>query len=149
MILIKFNNFHSVTIEQDSIIHQTQIHWSGSFFRRFSKQFFFCQSSKRFHLDFFYFMAAIFSLDHFLNHFDKNRSVINPLFYYKIMKNFKSTGSFTISSTNSSTVTSPSMLCTEEDLLLMSFLACVGFFASIWGNLLRWGFSTLPKSSKL
>ena len=85
-VLIKFNNFHSVTIEQDSIIHQTQIHWSGSFFRRFSKQFFFCQSSKRFHLDFFYFMAAIFSLDHFLNNFNKTRLVINPLFYYKIMK---------------------------------------------------------------
>ena len=67
----------------------------------------------------------------------------------KILKISKSIGSFTISSTNSSTVTSPSMLCTEEDLLLMSFLASVGFFASIWGNLLRWGFSTLPKLSKL
>lgn len=85
-VLIKFNHFHSVTIEQDSIIHQTQIHWSGSFFRRFSKQFFFCQSSKRFHLDFFYFMAAIFSLDHFLNNFNKNRLVINPLFCYRSWK---------------------------------------------------------------
>ena len=112
------------------------------FFLAFKFQFFFVRQLK----------VTILDYCISLNSVQKNLvvlGVVDMCHLLLIMKISKSIGSFTISSTNSSTVTSPSMLCTEEDLLLMSFLASVGFFASIWGNLLRWGFSTLPKLSKL